>query len=457
MSLFFGDDPKALNLLSIGERGVGKTVFLAGSYTESNSSYEEEQTQKLWFDCQDQEAHENIQGIMNYVAQTGQYPPPTMKISGFNFSLKQQRFWGTQTRCYFRWWDMPGEICDMKDRNFQSMILSSQGCCVFINAYALINDPDYLESVKEIFELVTAIASLIKHHHLDYPMALVFTQCDRLEAGPLGQIQIEKCLEPLIIRLESAHTNYRRFYSSIPIKQTDGMPILRASGSADALVWLTSELCRSSRVTSGQDLASGLSQSTSLKKFISSANRQPTYLLALIGAGIVGFLAFILYIILSNVSSPELQQAEVAPKTIQEYQAILKQDPGNLEALTSVANHYNENGQPDRAIPPLEKATTQKPKDIILKSQLADLYELTGQKREAEALYDQMLALQPQNFKATLGKAVLRAEAGDIPTAETWFQKAEQIAGNDEKNKAQVQEIAAQTLQSQPAPNTTNR
>lgn len=43
MSLLFGDDPKTLNLLSIGERGVGKTVFLVGSYTESNHRYEGDQ------------------------------------------------------------------------------------------------------------------------------------------------------------------------------------------------------------------------------------------------------------------------------------------------------------------------------------------------------------------------------------------------------------------------------
>ncbi|WP_299411178.1 tetratricopeptide repeat protein [Acaryochloris sp. IP29b_bin.148] len=448
MSLLFGDAPKALNLLSIGERGVGKTVFLVGSYTESNSSYEGEQQNQLWFDCQDQEAHENIQGVMNYIAQTGQYPPPTMKISGFNFSLKQQRFWGTQTLCYFRWWDMPGEICDIQNNDFQSMILSSQGCCVFINAYALINDPTYLESVKDVIELVTAIASLVKHHRLQYPMALIFTQCDRLEAGPLGQLQIEKCLEPLIIRLDNARSNYRRFYSSIPIVRTDGMPVLRATGSADALVWITSELCRASSVSSGQDLAAGLSQGSSLKKFVHTVNRKPAITMGLIAAGVVGLIA-IGFALTSIFSNQQPQQAKASQKTVQDHKEVLEADPDNVEALTSVADHYEENGQPEKAIPPLEKVVAQQPNDIILKAKLADLYELTGQKPQAEKVYDDMLALQPQNFKATLGKAVLRGEAGDTEAAESWFQKAEKIAGNDEKIKTQVQELAAQTLQSQ--------
>lgn len=454
MSLLFGDVPKALNLLSIGERGVGKTVFLVGSYTESNSSYEGEQQNQLWFDCQDQEAHENIQGVMNYIAQTGQYPPPTMKISGFNFSLKQQRFWGTQTLCYFRWWDMPGEICDIQNRDFQSMILSSQGCCVFINAYALIHDPTYLESVKDVIELVTAIASLIKHHHLQYPMALIFTQCDRLEAGPLGQLQIEKCLEPLIIRLDNARTNYRRFYSSIPIVRTDGMPILRATGSADALVWITSELCKASNVTSGQDLASGLSQGTSLKKFIHTVNRRPAITMGLIAAGVVGLIA-IGFALTSVFSNQQPQQAKATQKTVQDYQEVLKNDPNNLSALIPVYDHYLEIGQPTKAVPLLEKIVDQKPKDLELKFNLADLYELTGEKQKAETLYDTILTQQPQEIRAMVGKAIIRGEEGDITKAQSLLQQAENIAETKEA-KGKIKEIAAQVLQTQaPAPTTT--
>ncbi|NJK30623.1 MAG: tetratricopeptide repeat protein [Acaryochloris sp. SU_5_25] len=452
MSLLFGNDPKALNLLSIGTRGVGKTVFLVGSYTESNSSYDGEQQNQLWFDCQDQEAHENIQGVMNYIAQTGQYPPPTMKISGFNFSLKQQRFWGTQTLCYFRWWDLPGESCDIENRNFQSMILGSQGCCVFINAYALIHDQDYLQSVKDIIELVTAIASLVKHHQLQYPIALIFTQCDRLEAGPLGQLQIETCLEPLIIRLENSRSNYRRFYSSIPIVRTEGMPILRATGSADALIWITSQLCRANNVKSGQDLASGLSQGSSLKKFVQTANRVPKLALGLMAAGVVGFIA-ILFAVITSLTNQQPQQAQANPKTVQEYQEILKNDPNNVEALTMTYKHYDKMGQFSEAIPFLEKIVAQKPEDIPLKAKLAGLYELTGQNEQAELKYDEILAKEPQHFEANLGKAVLRGQAGDIQTAQSFFQKAEQVAGS-EGARASVQETAAQILKT-PTPSAT--
>ncbi|ABW26783.1 tetratricopeptide repeat protein [Acaryochloris marina] len=453
MSLLFGDDPKTLNLLSIGERGVGKTVFLVGSYTESNHRYEGDQPQKRWFDCDDHDAHKNIQGVLNYIAQTGHYPPPTMKIADFTFSLKQKRLWGTQTLCHFRWWDMPGEICDLNNRQFQSMVLSSQGCCVFINAYSLIHEPAYLESVKDMIELVTAIASLIKHHNLQYPMALIFTQCDRLEAGPLGQLQIEKCLEPLIIRLENARTNYRRFYSSIPIVRIDGTPVLRASGSADGLVWVTSELCKARSVQSGQDLATSLSQSTSLDHQFVPTVRRPGFALGLISAGVVGFLT-VGFALTSLWSTQPPQQAQATQRTLQDHHNVLTRDPNNLDSLISVYDHYVEVGQLAKAVPLLEKIVAQKPTHLDLKFNLADLYELTGEKQKAEATYDGILTAQPQDVKAIVGKAILRGEAGDLSTAQSLFQQAENIAATQEA-KGKIKEIAAQTLQTQAPVNTT--
>lgn len=94
---------KPFNLLSIGQRGVGKTVFLVGSYAELQANYLTAHPQKLWFDCQTNQVQENIEKILNYIVQTNQYPPPTMKIVNFSFSLKRQRLWGEQTLCNFTW------------------------------------------------------------------------------------------------------------------------------------------------------------------------------------------------------------------------------------------------------------------------------------------------------------------------------------------------------------------
>lgn len=68
------------NLLSIGQRGAGKTVFLAGSYAELHpySNQYIKPQEKLWFDCQNSQVQENIDKILSYVAQVGMYPPSTL-------------------------------------------------------------------------------------------------------------------------------------------------------------------------------------------------------------------------------------------------------------------------------------------------------------------------------------------------------------------------------------------
>lgn len=256
---------KTFNLLSIGQRGVGKTVFLAGSYAElqSNTQIYHPPVPEFWFDCQDMQAKQNMEQLLGYVARTGQYPPATMKITNFNFSLKHQNMWSEKTLCHFRWWDIPGEICNIRDnRDFQRMVLSSHGCCVFINADALIHDRDYSQSLENVVRQVMGIASLVSQKGLDYPLALIFTKCDLLQLGPLSQLLIEQSLQPLITILEAAKVNYRRFYSAIPIVSTQDGSTLKAKGAAAPLLWLILELRKINNSQVQQDLGSGLMQNS---------------------------------------------------------------------------------------------------------------------------------------------------------------------------------------------------
>src|SRR5689334_12831129 len=116
------------NLLSIGHRGVGKTVFLAGSYTELHGDYQTKQKQKMWFDCTERKVQENINSIIGYISETAHYPPATMKISNFNFSLNRRSWRGTETVCNFSWSDIPGEICTIHNSDFRTMVSNSDGC-----------------------------------------------------------------------------------------------------------------------------------------------------------------------------------------------------------------------------------------------------------------------------------------------------------------------------------------
>lgn len=227
------------NLLSIGHRGVGKTVFLAGSYIELHQDRHAQQ--QLWFDCQQQQVQEKIDSLVGYVSHKGDYPPPTMKIKDFCFSLKQRQLLGSKTLCYFRWLDIPGEICNFQNPDFRAMVSNSDGCCVFIDAYALINNTDtYLKYLEEIIKQVTAIASLAFLHDCKYPFVIILTKCDLLET--LLTQQIQEFLLPLFACLDTVNANYQTFYSSIPIDRTLLSATLKPTGAANPMLWLVWQL-----------------------------------------------------------------------------------------------------------------------------------------------------------------------------------------------------------------------
>ena len=71
--------PKTFSLLSIGMRGVGKTVFLAGSYAEMHANSQSSNFSQLRFECQDSKVQTSIENVLRYITQTNLYPPPTIK------------------------------------------------------------------------------------------------------------------------------------------------------------------------------------------------------------------------------------------------------------------------------------------------------------------------------------------------------------------------------------------
>ena len=439
------------NLLSIGQRGVGKTVFLAGSYAELHSNHQLKPPQKLWFDCQKSQDEEKIDRILKYVAQTGQYPPATMKITDFNFSLKCSSLWTTKTLCHFRWWDVPGESCNSSNPEFQKIVLSSHGCCVFINASALVNDRNYLQPLEEIIQQVVAIASLVNQHGLKYAFALIFTKCDLLNLDPISLLQIEERVQPLLTRLDAVKADYQKFYSAIPIISFAGVPILKAKGASAPLLWLVSQLRKLHHVQVRNDLGSGLEQSitkagrTHTAKNVLGLSLPSNYpasmLLSLAGVSLLGVCAALFIL---SPFAPNKSQA--SDNRIRKYEQILQAEPNNFNALFELANLHIEMGQRDRAIPLMEKLVQMEPERLDLHLNLAQLYKSLGQMEKAETAYNKILSQEKNNLAALVNKAVLRNEQGDYKTAKALFVQAEQAA--PASLKAKVRTIANNTLPS---------
>ena len=430
------DLPNTFNVLSIGQRGVGKTVFIAGSYAELHSGSQPDHPQQLWFDCQDSQAQENIEKILNYVAQTGQYLPLTIKITNFNFSLKYHSSWGIQTLCHFRWWDIPGEICDIHNRTFQTMVSNSHGCCVFIDAYALVHKPTYSEVLKRIIiDQVMPIANLVHLNRSKYAFALILTKCDLLQPGLVSHQQLKDGLQPLLSRLDTVRATYKTFYSSIPIVRTEGASTLKAKGVASSLLWLVWELSkvRSSSPTNRllklvapllprqlqpqqviveRALQSQIepSETLSVKKTL-GLNLQPAswkYIL-LLGLGTISLLGVM--------------------STFLEKDSVVK---------------YVQNST-QRNISLIEQRVQEQPKSLALRLQLAKVYERANQVSKAEAAYDQVLAQQKNNLEALLGKENLRYLQGDSQAAKVLFVQAEKVAPPN--LKSHVHTLAQRTLQ----------
>lgn len=295
MRLTSKSSPKTFSLLSIGQRGVGKTVFLAGSYSELQGAYSSEHPKSSWFECQDSDVRANLEKILYHVQQTGLYPPATIKITNFNFGLNHQAIWGVKTLCNFRWWDIPGESCNIRNPDFQEIILTSHGCCVFISAQALVHDQDYTQALEDIFNQVVAIASLVHRQRLNYAFALVLTKCDLLEPGTVTQLKIEQNLQPLITRLDTIKASYKRFYSAIPIISMQGVSTLNARGAADPLLWLLSELNKHHHFQPQQDLASGSTQYVFTQQIFPANLRKLILMLAIASISLLGLVISLLF------------------------------------------------------------------------------------------------------------------------------------------------------------------
>jgi hypothetical protein len=191
------------------------------------------------------------------------------------------------------------------------MVLGSHGCCVFINANALVNNEAYPQELENIVKQVVAIASLVGQNNLKYAFALILTKCDLLEPGPLTLLQLEENLQPLIARLDAVKANYQRFYSAIRVVPIEGAATLRTRGAAAPLLWLVCELSKTHKFQSQQNLASGLTQSFFTGEILPPTARR--YILLLILASLLGAITFLFFAFSLFTLDPEQGQIKEQP------------------------------------------------------------------------------------------------------------------------------------------------
>lgn len=230
------------SFLSIGPRGVGKTVFLTACYLECHR--DSSQQRLLWFDCEDREVRRTIDNVLIYVAKTGEYPPATLKIANFDFCLKQRHQWGNQTLAHVRWWDVPGEVCQVTNPAFTNLLTRCDGCCLFLDASLLVQLASDRSRLNRLLQPFEALGEWLVHQELTLPLALVLTKCDQLSPHPLPWQRLQQGLHPLLTRFQTWQLPHQVFYSEIPIVEVEGLKTLQLSRVGTPIYWLFSQIHR---------------------------------------------------------------------------------------------------------------------------------------------------------------------------------------------------------------------
>lgn len=445
---------QTFNFLSIGERGVGKTVFLLASYAARHSKPEQPNQGDIWFECQPHQGRDNIESLLKLVKQTGQYPPPTLQISDFTFDVKCHSWRGDQTLGQFCWWDVPGESCQAFDPDFQAVLLKSHGCCLFLDAYELLHSPQYLQQLQAMTKRAEAIASLADRHQLHYSVALVLTKCDRLGTDPAVLLKLEEQLQPLIKSLKAIEANFRCFYSAVPAAAFRNPAVLEAQGGATPLLWLVSEARSSGQKQVVQPLAKGLERAwsnstpspTSKPASASLRRRLGSQRLLLAGAGLLLGGAGLFWGLRSINLAPE--QPLSSEPSLRRHQVALRRDPEDTQALRLLATEYVKLSRYGQAIPLLERLAKLQPDNLNVQVELAGLYLVTEQPQKEEAIYDQILQRDQDNILALTGKAEVYLKKGDVEEAKALFSEAERRAPTAEL-KSKVREIASDRFNNQ--------
>lgn len=244
---------KIYNLLSIGQRGAGKTVFLAGNFAILGEQAKDGASPTFWLECEDSETKENISNILTYIRNTGQYPPATLRLTNFDFSLRQQYQGKSKTLCQFYWWDTPGESCHLYNPAFVSMMSQADGGCFFIDPLHLFGSAQNAEKREKLLQQLQALATVISHNQLNFPVAIVLTKCDLFASNIASWQSLKQHLHSVKLQLDSLAFNYQLFYSGLTISETGGIAVLKSNYERNPLLWLLSEIRAANLPTLAQE------------------------------------------------------------------------------------------------------------------------------------------------------------------------------------------------------------
>ena len=149
----------------------------------------------------------------------------------------------------------------------------------------------------------------------------------------------------------------------------------------------------------------------------------------------------------------------------QAFRSILKTRPGDSQALPGLVSLLLQQNRPDAAIDLLQdtlitatQANQTQPSSVDVTSVrliLGEVYALQKSYDEANAIYDDLIKADKQDFRPVLGKAIVLKQQGKTEQAKPLFENAVALAPaqyKDEINKMATEKPAANTSSPTPAP-----
>jgi Double-GTPase 2 len=228
---------KIYTVLSIGQRGAGKTVFLAGCYQAFKNKHNHPNQYYISWQGEPQESAEDIEKVLSYVAKTGQYPPATLKISNFDFNLKKNSGDQPEKIAAIRWWDVPGESCQIYNLAFINMAMHADACLLFLDASSLLDEEPKNNQYLNIFK---ALVEIIQHNKQQFNLGIIITKCDLVISHKKLWQSLHSKVQELEKNLQETQVNYQFFYSTVLIDSQAGT--LQANQAIDSMSWLFSQI-----------------------------------------------------------------------------------------------------------------------------------------------------------------------------------------------------------------------
>jgi hypothetical protein len=218
----------------MGQRGAGKTVFLA-SHALGQQWDGLGDRRGAWI-CKDPDTQAILGKIRDFIAKTGSYPPATLKIANFDLTWISAETGATWADLC--WWDLPGETCQLYNPAFLSLITQASGILLFLDGEQMVEMADNVETIACTWSTELGILEILHLNRLAIPVALVVTKGDRLAGNTVNWQRLHRGIEHLRHKLGTLELNTHLFISQIPIVCEQGHFRLQPAMADSPLSWL---------------------------------------------------------------------------------------------------------------------------------------------------------------------------------------------------------------------------